>query len=317
MTPGHQQALPEPHILDYDWRYTSETVTILSELVRNSDSVLAVGTPSLARYLESIGHEVLLVDRQPIHAVRNHRQMEPGYGPPDFKKRTIAVIDPPWYLTDARVWIAWTAHGIEPRSQMLVSLWPDTTRPTAAKEFEELKSWISQWAEFEILDVVPRYNTPLFEAVALKASESPSMGRSPRYGRLVSIRPRTLPDLLGPPESRSTWIRFVVDDYQLAICLKENQSLTCPVIQHPIAKHWIWPYVSKRARERDLINLWSSRNEVALLRDPKLAVETLRRALKAADPGAFRDQLGPYSRLHDLSIPRPPYRRLLEWQHQQ
>jgi len=317
MTPAQLQALPEPHILDYDWRYTPETVMILSGLVRYSESVLAVGTPSLARYLESIGHQVLLVDRQPIHAVRNHRQIEPGSSPPDFGKSTIAIIDPPWYLTDAKVWIAWTAHGIEPRGQMLVSLWPDTTRPTAAKEFEELKSWVSQWAEFEILDVVPQYDAPLFEEAALKASESPSMGLSPRYGRLVSVRPRTLPVPLGHSELRSTWIRFVVDDYQLAICLKENKTLTCPVVQHPRAKHWMWPYVSKRARERDLINLWSSRNEVALLRDPELAVETLRRALKADDPAGFRDQLGSYSDLQELSIPRPPYRRLLEWQHQQ
>ncbi|WP_342736306.1 hypothetical protein [Bradyrhizobium sp. B117] len=290
---------------------------ILSELVRHSKSVLAVGTPSLARYLESIGHEVLLVDRQPIHAVRNHRQVEPGSSPPDFGKSTIAIIDPPWYPTDAKIWIAWTAHGIEPQSQMLVSLWPDTTRPTAAKEFEELKSWISQWAEFEILDVVPQYKAPLFEEAALKVSEGPSMGLSPRYGRLVSVRPRTLPVLLGHSELRSTWIRFVVDDYQLAICLKENKALTRPVVLHPLAKHWIWPYVSKRARERDLINLWSSRNEVALLRDPRLAVETLRRALKSGDPAGFRDQLGSYGQLQDLSIPRPPYRRLLEWQHQQ
>lgn len=290
---------------------------ILSELARHSDSVLAVGTPSLARYLESTGHDVLLVDRQPIHAVRNHRQIEPGLNPPDFGKRTIAILDPPWYPTDAKVWIAWTAGGIEPGSQMLVSLWPDTTRPTAVKEFEDLKSWITQWAEFEILDVVLRYNTPLFEREALKASATPSTGLSPRYGRLVSVRPRTTPALVDHSGPRSTWIRFVVDDYQLAICLEENKALPLPVVQHPLARHWIWPSVSKRARERNLINLWSSRNEVALLRDPNAAVETLRRALKADDPAGFRDQLGSYSQLQDLSIPRPPYRRLLEWQHQQ
>ena len=46
-------ALPEPHILDYDWRYTAQTVLDLSALVRPSDTVLAVGTPSLARHLEA------------------------------------------------------------------------------------------------------------------------------------------------------------------------------------------------------------------------------------------------------------------------
>lgn len=317
MTSVSLETLPEPHILDYDWRYTPETVMILSELMPRSESVLAVGTPSLARHLQSIGHDVLLVDRQPLHAVRKHKRMEPNSSPPTFEKSSIAIIDPPWYLTDAKVWIAWTAHAIEPQSQMLVSLWPEITRPAAATEFKELKSWVSQWAEFEVLDIVPRYSTPLFEAEALKAGGSPSLGLSPHYGRLVSVRPRVLPDLIGQSEPRSTWIRFVVNDYQLAICLQENEALSEPVGRHPLAKDWVWPHVSKRARDRDLINLWSSRNEVALLRDPKRVVETLRRAFKASDSETFEDQLGPYTQLKHLSIPRPPYQRLLEWQHQQ
>jgi len=317
MKPDASQALPEPHILDYDWRYSPETISDLSELVRRSSRVLTLGTPSLARHLESCGHDVLLVDRQPFHAVRNHLQMEPGATEPNFEKRNIAVVDPPWYPIDAKLWIAWTAHGIEPPGKILVSLWPDTTRPTAAKEFEELRSWVSEWAEFEVLDIVPRYSTPPFESAALSASESPSTRLSPGYGRLVSIRARTLPSLLDYPESRNTWIRFVVDDYQLAVCLKGDRSLPGPVTQHPLAKNWIWPYVSKRAPQQDRINLWSSRNEVALLRDPHLAAETLQRALKTSDPEEFNSQLGEYSQLRDLSIPRPPYRRLLEWQHKQ
>src|SRR5438034_886033 len=97
MKPDFPQALPEPHILDYDWRYTRETVMSLSALVRPSDDVLTVGAPSLARHLECCGYDVLLVDRQPFHAVRNHKQIEPGLNKPDFEKRTIAIVDPPWY----------------------------------------------------------------------------------------------------------------------------------------------------------------------------------------------------------------------------
>lgn len=95
MKPDVPQALPEPHILDYDWRYTRETVMSLSALVRPSDDVLTVGVPSLARHLESCGYDVLLVDRQPFHAVRNHKQIEPGLDRPDFEKRVIAIVDPP------------------------------------------------------------------------------------------------------------------------------------------------------------------------------------------------------------------------------
>jgi hypothetical protein len=60
MKPVSSRALPEPHILDYDWRFSRETVSSLSTPVRQSDAVLTVGTPSLARYLESFGYDVIL-----------------------------------------------------------------------------------------------------------------------------------------------------------------------------------------------------------------------------------------------------------------
>jgi hypothetical protein len=317
MKPDPSRALPEPHILDCDWRYTAETILDLSALMRPIDNVLAVGAPSLARHLESCGRDVLLVDRQPFHAVRNHHQVEPGIAKPDFEKRAIAIIDPPWYPIEAKRWIAWAAHGTEPKGKMFVSLWPETTRPTAGKEFDEIESWASEWADFEVLDIVPRYDTPEFENAAIRSGGIASKGLSPGYGRLVCILPRSLPALIDYRCPRNTWIRFVVNDYQLAVCLKENGTLRSPVSQHPLAMNWTWPYVSKRAPQRDLINLWSSHNEVAILKDPELAVEALRKALKASEPGAFSDDLGLYSQLQDWDIPRPPYRRLLEWQHQQ
>lgn len=308
--------LPEPHVLDFDWRYTDETVRSLLRLVRPSDSVLAIGAPSLARYLESLGRDVLLVDRQPFHAVRNHVQIEPGIIKPDFEKRTIAILDPPWYPEEARIWIAWSAHGLVPNGEILVSLWPDITRPTAAREFDELRAWASEWAEFEVLNIVPRYVMPPFEFAAVEASENLALP-SPRFGRLVSLRLKRLPSLLGYPADRETWVRFVLNDYQLALRLRGDHSLPDEMNRHPLGKDWTWPYVSRRAPKRDLISLWTSRNEVALIKDPFKALQQLRLAFHSSDSASFCEKLGPFRQLKNFGIPRPPYQRLLEWQHQQ
>jgi hypothetical protein len=180
-------ALPEPHLLDYDWRYTAQTVLDLSALVRPSDTVLAVGAPSLARHLERLGRDVILVDRQPLRAVRNHLQIEVGTTRPNFPRRSFAIVDPPWYPADAKLWIAWTAHSVTPSGRILVSLWPDITRPAAANEFAGLISWIREWADMESVDIVPRYETPPFErAAALCYSHSNTL--SPGYGRLSLAR---------------------------------------------------------------------------------------------------------------------------------
>jgi hypothetical protein len=310
-------ALPEPHILDYDWRYTAATVIELGELVRPSDSVLAVGAPSIARHLENLGRDVVLVDRQPIHAVRNHLQVEPGFARSSLPTRSLAIVDPPWYPADARRWIAWAAQSVALHERILVSLWPDSTRPNAAREFNELNSWIGEWADIEIVPIIPRYESPPFERAALHASEERSLALSPGYGRLLNLRSRHIPPIVEDREPRKTWIRFVVDDYQLAVCLSGEVTTQAAVDKHPLAKGWIWPYVSKRAPRRDEINLWSSRNEVAIVRDPHLLADTLRRAFKARGAEGFDAQLGAYTKLSELDIPRPPYRRSLEWRHQQ
>jgi hypothetical protein len=140
MKPDPSQALPEPHILDCDWRYTPETILSLSALVRPSDSVLTVGAPSLARHIESSGHDVLLVDRHPFHAARNHQRVEPGATKPNFEKLTIAVIDPPWYPIDAKRWIAWTANGIGPKGKIFCVVLAGRYPPDCGERIRRNKS---------------------------------------------------------------------------------------------------------------------------------------------------------------------------------
>lgn len=177
--------------------------------------------------------------------------------------------------------------------------------------------WVRSWAEVQTLSLVTRYARPMFELAALRVSENGLLAASPGEGRLLRLQVRERPQIPHPTSTGKPWLRFVLNDYQLAVCLAEPDRTSLPMRKHPNAKGWIWPFVSKRAPGRSTINLWSSRNEVAIVENPQLLANALRLALKAPDPRSFEAGLVGYEGLLEWEIPRPPYRRMFEWQHLQ
>jgi hypothetical protein len=79
---------PFPHPLDFDWRYAQGTAMRLASLLENSEPVLCIGAPNVARLLEDRGVDVTLVDRQPFQNVRRHLALDVCDFQPDRTYRT-------------------------------------------------------------------------------------------------------------------------------------------------------------------------------------------------------------------------------------
>ncbi len=78
-------------------------------------------------------------------------------------------LDPPWYFSDYLVWIS-RALEISRNGTMLISLFPDLTRPTARKEREHLIDLLSFGCRITILFTgFWDYQVPTFEAEELIA----------------------------------------------------------------------------------------------------------------------------------------------------
>jgi hypothetical protein len=118
---------------------------------------------------------VLLVDRQPVQGVSNHLVGEAGTVVLPRLEFSGAVIDPPWYPAVWRKWTAWAASAVGADCEVIVSIWPEDTRPSAAIELSLLRDWLSQWADFEKLDFASRYDTPQFEQIAHSVGTPRSM----------------------------------------------------------------------------------------------------------------------------------------------
>lgn len=309
--------LPEPHPLDFDWRFDDRTTTKLCELLPKDQPVLAIGAPSVARLLEAQGRQVVLIDRQPLQGVKNHLTIEAGGQLPNLLGYKTVILDPPWYVAEIKDWTSWASHLIGVGGEIVVSLWPDGTRPTALSEIKYLFEWFSAWASIDEMPLVPRYVCPTFEDISQSRSAQLDVERSPRFGRLIKLRLHALPLSRAINQKTERWLRLVLNNYQLALRLHEADSGLHRLERVPGAINWQWPHVSRRAENRSQIDLWSSHNEVAIVKNPAELADDLRNAIESKSELAFLSNLASYPELRGWDIPRPPYWRRLVWRHLQ
>jgi hypothetical protein len=308
---------PEPHPLDYDWRFTHATVQWLAELAPQHGETLILGAPTVARFLQASKRDVFLVDRQPLQGVSNHWARDAATFALPNRAFAGAIIDPPWYPQYWRLWVTWVARSVGVDRDIFVSIWPSETRPNAALEINAIDQWLSGWAEIESVPFPMRYETPIFEQAAISAAGNKKFTASPGRGRLLRIHVKRLPPAEPPPVQHPTWLRFTINDYQLALRLGPGFADVPSMRRLSKTQDWIWPFVSKRAPERDLIDLWSSRNEVAIITSSSTLAKSIRMAIKATTVEEFERALLNWPGLLEWQIPRPPYRRVLEWHHPQ
>lgn len=312
---SHASDLPDPHPLDFDWRFTSDAAAQISALIPKHAQTLAIGTPSVARHMEAERRPVTLVDRQPFQNVQNHFPIDIHDHGPVRQSFDYAVIDPPWYPEALRYWLAWAASSVRRNGVILAAVWPDYTRPTAPEELADLQGWISLWGEISLPEVSLKYVTPLFETLASKRSRGRRGSQSPGAGNLLQIKVRSRPRLAHYKPETGAWKRFILNNYQLALGFGGQRHKGPALERHPLAEDWTWPYVSRRALGRSQIDLWSSENEVALVGKPDIIHRVLKKAVRMQSKGQFELALSDFPDLLEWDIPRPPYWRNEQWQH--
>lgn len=302
---------PEPHPLDFDWRFTSGTAVALSRRV-NGPSLLAVGTPMLAQATLLQGRTVQLVDRQPHLSPLGVALLDVEVASAIEGSWTTAILDPPWYPLAYRRWLGWAAQHVPVGGTILSSLWPTDTRPTAELEREELLAWTGGWAEYLIEPAALRYEVPLFESVARRLMGVPDPAAPWRAGDLLKLVVQQVPSLPPAIVKTEVWRRFVWDDYQLALRITDHTADEPALARHPLAQGWLWPSYSRRAEGRGRIDLWSSRNEVAVVTGSirlaeELSLFTAGQVLTEHASEALRQLLDSWQ------VPRHPFHRSYSW----
>lgn len=273
--PSHDAAhFPLPHPLDFDWRFTPETIALIWTIVRDfagpDGGVALLGAPSLARAADldlRVG-PVTLLERNPLHcsSLNPHAdfvQCDVLRDPIERGKHSIAIADPPWYEPETIGFLWAAAHLCRVDGHVAVSLPPVSTRPGIQQERERIRCAAAQFGlEFlYICEGVLRYRTPFFETNAMQAARA-AITHDWRGGDLgVFRRTRRSPGPRPAVADDHHWIERSVGLTRFRLKQKQPAAFASPVLQSLIPGD-ILPSVSRRDQRRRHADVWTSGNRI-------------------------------------------------------
>jgi hypothetical protein len=271
---GSESLLVVPHPLDFDWRFTRDTVGLIWQIVRDlanpQSDVALLGTPSLAATVErrnGLG-SITLLERNPSH----HRSLSDGitFARCDVLRDSIprasngvVVADPPWYEAET-VGFLWTASTLSRTgAHVLLSLPPVETRPGIKEERERITAAAAGFGlEFHRLsEGVLRYGTPFFETNAMQAAGAP-VTNDWRLGDLAVFR-RTAGECGPRPtlDREPVWTERSLGLTRFKMQETASTGFASPVLRSIIPGD-VLPSVSRRDPRRKDANIWTSGNRI-------------------------------------------------------
>jgi hypothetical protein len=173
-------SMPEPHPIDYEWRYTARTADDLaSSLAQGGGRIGCFGAPSVFARLMHRGADVILVDRNPglpkHFESAWHSRMWPADlsqhldRPKDESLFDVVLLDPPWYANHTAAWVNRALDWLRPGGRIALTMFPHLVRPTAWNERATLFESLSTIGSVRPMPYRASYTTPFFENETLSA----------------------------------------------------------------------------------------------------------------------------------------------------
>jgi hypothetical protein len=284
--------LPIPHPLDFDWRFSTLTISDLlhrcAMLTRKGDTIALIGVPTLffssRRGLS--GRKMILIDKNHNSGTTDHSgrviniNLAADY--PKGLQADLVVVDPPWY-TDYQLRFIWIASGICVIGGKVLVVFPKAgTRPGIQSDNQRILDYCETMslgdtgAECEV-----RYVTPYFERNAIKQSGILSPFTHWRSADLkIFVKQRKTPSE-EPKCKLDSWD----NESYLGFRIKSNPD-PISAFRNPTLKSVIpgdiLPSVSRRDSRRERANVWTRGNRIY----SSNGVHILREILKAMSLGS-------------------------------
>ena len=287
---GDVVRFPEPHPLDFDWRFTASTLDVLCRHLEldSRPCVAVLGAPTLYKHLIDAAVNATLFDKntQVVATLR-----EQGYRSAtecdlfDFRMNDpcfdCVIADPPWYLEHYRAFLQATYAMLVPGGTLLMSVLPRLTRPSASSDRQEIVNVAARLG----LDLVQvsagalRYESPPFEAEALRA-DNLTVGQW-RRGDLYSFvrrptRQRKRKRHPKKPSDQEAWACVPYSGMTIKIKLgNADASEPFEFKAASLTGELRLRSVSRRSPVRSRINFWTSRNLALTITKPEMTVQVL------------------------------------------
>jgi hypothetical protein len=291
------EILPIPHPLDYEWRYDLRTRVMLADRCRQlaglHGPIALLGTPTLAVELNGRAGDVLLLDANAslLVALSRARRLSSiqwaaadltTFSPPQtwHHRAAVVVCDPPWYPEALAAFLCAAAQLVRPGGAVLLSVPDVLTRPSAARELEDLRR-LARQLRLAICSTEPRsvrYRTPFFEYRALRAAGMHLIPLDWRAGTLwhLTSTGSSPQQTVGRHRAVSDTIaETTIDGVRLRV-LRTAAASPGVLALRPVVPGDTLPTVSQRHPARSSAALWTSGNTVLSCADPEIAALLLR-----------------------------------------
>ncbi len=272
----HAIKLPVPPPLDFDWRFTSETINFvfhrMEEIDLTAHGLCFLGAPTLFRAAleRGISKPFYLVDASVTSALA--MQGAPGrvFVTDLLNDRLpalragIVVADPPWYEEFIRAFLWAAAQLVELGGSVLLSFPPVGTRPHVEEEWKRTERFAEQLGlSLREKSLSLKYASPPFEQNALRAAHHQYVHPDWRPGVLVlfqktgeSREPRPATDI-----HHEKWEEESVLGVRWRF-RRQQQAIECrPLLVEAVPGDTL-DSVSRRDPRRASADVWTSGNRI-------------------------------------------------------
>ena len=281
--------LPEPHPLDYDWRFDAETSKHVAETIVKETAygtILLLGAPSvylaLARLRPSARAVLLDWSSELIHYLShfnlpdsftlvNHDVFSGVLWESSYVIDAV-VCDPPWYPEYYTAFFAQATFVSQVGAAFAVSLLPINARPQAHEDRWKIIESAHKLG-LHIQTILPntlRYETPIFERMSLNSSGIEIIGNW-RRGDLAIFRKvysptresilEALSSVMSGARGQSQWAEMLLGRYKIKLRGPFDDHQKVPELIS-IEEGDILQTVSRRYKRRELVDLWLWDNRV-------------------------------------------------------
>jgi hypothetical protein len=276
--------LAAPHPLDFDWRFTPDTrakiAAFIEARVPGEGRVGLLGAPSILGRVATVRPSTVLIDRNKktvevvlrsgigtralVHDLFEpfpHEASDALRGGFDF-----VLADPPWYLEFYKAFSIRGAEMLKPEGVLALSILPALTRPTAVIDRRAILRFLESIG-LELAEEHEgffRYELPPFERAALLENGIDCQGpwRSSELWLFRKVREIPAQAIkVAKPDDDNRWESFWLDKYEIRLRVREEKNGGDRLFVRPInTRGGTFRTVSRRARKRPLIDLWTSDN---------------------------------------------------------
>jgi len=283
----YKVALPLPHPLDFEWRFSDTASAYLLNkcegLTGSIDALIMLGTPSLFHYsnerrkpsykVHFMGDHTAVTVRLEKFCLTDIERCNVFYDMSTDIVGSHVILDPPWY--DEFIYaFMWTAKQLcNLGGYLLISLPAIGTRPGVTREWENILKWAEELglALISKEDSVLPYTTPFFELNALRAEKINNVPHEWRKGNLVIFRNDSSQNIKKPEFSKGiNWSEATVKNVRFKVRTDEslnNAGFADPSLEQMIDGN-VLPSVSRKDERRSEVKVWTSGNRIYNCKGP-------------------------------------------------